>query len=747
MRYKRDSSAPARRWLPVLLVPLFLLAATAAAQLSHMIVVPYHSQLPQNDPKLGNLPPEPGNAVTPNGFCTCACMEMVFHYLEGASAGHGAQKPWPQMEIAAVANTNDSQGASAWSGTYIDDARRAVHFSSASGGWPANPGVNYVVPPGGGYSWRTAGPRGARYGFVGIEGNWFDEGWTRQQLRTRSAADYPLIVNVYANTMGRDVVIPDSLESQANESDYENVEDTVSGHSVVLVGYDDRPARNLFQLHCPTFGAFQVANQDTFWNYMWTGDFLFIAPWGSSVGVPQLGSINPNGFQISGQATYDDKLPTMGTGTVMDTTKGRIVFTGAFPIVATLAQGQTQVIGFDVAQSGDTDLKNWNCVTTAWGTSDVIVDTWGELSESSTSYGGYSDDIGSVVSDTVHVPPPQAGDVVCCDIPRWRWWHGKHLLSHPHHYAPGVPNDFSAEIRNQGILPVTNVYVDFDSGDPSLVHFSGQPELMPFGMTMVPVVAPGETLTTSPVGFMASGYNSFSQPYYDFFVELHGDGDYPDDLWVETDGNLACKCVHQLEIDPYMGTLLEFWYGNPDPDERVVVTRMETSLPSTWYAQLIPAGMDSLIMGPEEMNSRMLALDVGDPGIGMVDVFEDLYTTDGEFLLRTGGITFLVWTTGTGIPDDEDVAEVALAPPTPNPSDSSIGLTFALPKAGFAELSIFDVSGRLVAVVFSGEADAGRTLAVWDGRDRAGKPVSSGVYFARLAAAGEQRARKVVLIR
>lgn len=749
MRSKRDAAVRAHWWLLLLLPLIIVTSATAAAQQTHMIVVPFHSQLPQGDPKLGNLPAEPGNAVTPNGFCTCACVEMLFHYLEGASAGHGANKaPWPQMEIAAVANTNDSQGDSTWSGTYVDDARRGVHFSSASGGWPANPGVNYVVPPGGGYSWRTSGPRGTAYGLVGIEGNWFDEGWTRQQLKALIDADYPLIVNVHAGAWGRDVVQPDSLESQANASEYESVESTVSGHSVVLLGYDDRVFRNIFQLHCPTYGAYQSVNQDTFWNHAWTGDFLFIAPWGSNLGVPALGSVNPNGFQISGQATYDDRLPTMGTGTVMDTTKGRIVFTGAAPIVAALKQGQNQVIGFDVAQSGDTNLGNWSCVTTAWGTSNVIVETWGEFSESSTSYGSYDDELGSVVSDTVYVPYPQVGgNVSICNVPRWRWWHGSHIPTYPHHYAPGVPNDLSAEIRNDSTLPVADVYVDFYYGDPSLVHFSGQPELAPFATTMIPVINPGETVTTSTVGFTASGYNSFSQPYYDFFVEIHGEGDPPHDIWVETDGNLACKCVHELEIAPYMGTPLEFWYGNPEFEERIVVTRMETSLPSSWYAQLLPVDMDSLLMGPAEVASRTLALDVGDPGIGMVDVFEDLYTTDGVFLTRTGGVTFLVRTTGTVVPDESVVSQLTLAPPEPNPFADQVEFAFTLPEPGRVDLSVFDAAGRTVATIYAGFAGPGTNVAAWDGRDSSGRLVAPGVYFVKMSAGEESRTTKVVLMR
>lgn len=58
-------------------------------------------------------------------------------------------------------------------------------------------------------------------------------------------------------------------------------------------------------------------------------------------------------------------------------------------------------------------------------------------------------------------------------------------------------------------------------------------------------------------------------------------------------------------------------------------------------------------------------------------------------------------------------------------------LGFELAKAGEAQLSIFDVSGRPVASVFHGRREAGAFDLRWDGRDPAGRPVGEGIYFAR----------------
>ena len=82
------------------------------------------------------------------------------------------------------------------------------------------------------------------------------------------------------------------------------------------------------------------------------------------------------------------------------------------------------------------------------------------------------------------------------------------------------------------------------------------------------------------------------------------------------------------------------------------------------------------------------------------------------------------------------VTSLALAPPWPNPAKREAELTFALPIAGPASLRIYDGQGRLVRDLVRGERPAGRQSAHWNGRDEGGHAVGSGVYFARLSAAG-----------
>jgi hypothetical protein len=759
MSRSRGRTGGAGRWVLALSVITLLVAAPADAQM-HKFFVPYHSQLPCNDPVRPNWKyAEPGDGPIPNGFCTCACLDMMFDYWMGGHLGHGTCQPLnavpaPQLEFAAVANTNDVMNVTGGHrGTYLDDARRAVNFSPTTPAWPSPP-PGYVNQNLTGYSWNQLvalpGPA-VHFGANAIDGNWTGNGWDRDDFKRLLDQNIPIMINVASDAVNASSPHMDPEDSDADLSGYEEVEDTAIGHSLVVYGYND--ALNWFYYHDPTRGACLYEDQDTLWADWWTGkDFLIIEPWNTLMNVDSPSSFVPSWFGVDVMADYADPLPDPGTGLALNPVKGTLGFyaISSADLNAALAQGQPATVVYDsVSQSGDSQWKNWDCVTAGWGDqTSAIAYTYGRVNATSTSFpGGYIDDIGgSCPRQTVDVPRPEASDPSICHVPRSAWWQGAHIGSTPHDYAPGVPNDITAQVENRGILPATDVYVDFYFGDPSLAHFEGDPEMMPFGTTMIPVIYPGEVVETSPVVFAAPGPNTFGQPYFDLFVEAHG-GDYPHDIWVEYDNNLACQCVHHAEISPYSGTLLNFSLRNPESEVRTAVVRTETHIPPDWSAQIIPAGMDSIAMGPMEELPLMLAVEAGSEGIGMVDVCEDLYTPSGGFLKRTGGITFLVWTMGTSVQGGDEVTAVSLLPPAPNPSRGGVALSFTLPEIALVDLSIFDVAGRHVATVHRGTAGARRTDLTWDGRDDSGREVASGVYFARLTAGSDVRARKIVLLR
>jgi hypothetical protein len=92
-------------------------------------------------------------------------------------------------------------------------------------------------------------------------------------------------------------------------------------------------------------------------------------------------------------------------------------------------------------------------------------------------------------------------------------------------------------------------------------------------------------------------------------------------------------------------------------------------------------------------------------------------------------------------------ARFALYQNVPNPFNPTTTITYDVPAGGTrVSLDVYDVRGRLVARLVDGRQSPGRKQVTWDGTDRRGQHVSSGVYFYRLRAPGFQRTRKMVLV-
>ena len=84
---------------------------------------------------------------------------------------------------------------------------------------------------------------------------------------------------------------------------------------------------------------------------------------------------------------------------------------------------------------------------------------------------------------------------------------------------------------------------------------------------------------------------------------------------------------------------------------------------------------------------------------------------------------------------------------SPNPFNPNVTVAFELSEPARCLLSVYDISGRRVAVLADRSLGAGKHEVNWDGTDGAARPLSSGVYFILLEAGGELRSGKLVLLR
>ncbi len=82
-----------------------------------------------------------------------------------------------------------------------------------------------------------------------------------------------------------------------------------------------------------------------------------------------------------------------------------------------------------------------------------------------------------------------------------------------------------------------------------------------------------------------------------------------------------------------------------------------------------------------------------------------------------------------------------------NPSRGRVALSYNLPVAGIATLSVYDGAGRLVKQLANGPARVGTHHVVWDGTDAEGRKVGAGVYLVRLVTSDKSVVTKTAVVR
>lgn len=104
------------------------------------------------------------------------------------------------------------------------------------------------------------------------------------------------------------------------------------------------------------------------------------------------------------------------------------------------------------------------------------------------------------------------------------------------------------------------------------------------------------------------------------------------------------------------------------------------------------------------------------------------FSTSGDYIYTTSMVSSE--TVASSVPGATALAR--LLPASPNPFNPRTELRFSLASDLAVVLSVYDVQGRRIARVFSGELSAGAHSYTWSGQDDAGRLQPSGVYFARL---------------
>jgi hypothetical protein len=101
-----------------------------------------------------------------------------------------------------------------------------------------------------------------------------------------------------------------------------------------------------------------------------------------------------------------------------------------------------------------------------------------------------------------------------------------------------------------------------------------------------------------------------------------------------------------------------------------------------------------------------------------------------------------------------DNGQPGAAPPSfqlhsliPNPFVDRTQVRFDVPRAGFVDLRVYDIAGRLQRILASGTFAAGRYERSWDGTNDLSRRVRPGIYFVVLQTQSVRLGQRVAIIR
>jgi hypothetical protein len=348
------------------------------------------------------------------------------------------------------------------------------------------------------------------------------------------------------------------------------------------------------------------------------------------------------------------------------------------------------------------------------------------------------------IPDTVHltldIDPPGAGRIALTSVVVDSTWSGV--------YFEGIPIQLTA-MPNEGWV--------FNSWSDPLLPENSQVTVLPDDdITLTAVFTEGESgqAVINEINYSAADnfdcgdwvefYNRGDFPLEMGGWEFRDDSDahvydFPEEFVLESDEYLVLVrdrddfLAHFPELDNLLPGEMDFGLGSEDMlrlynDLDEIVDLVIYSDDPPWPPE--PDGM-----GPTleliDADSDNLAADAWAASLSE-------HGTPGQINSITEAVS---------VPDDVLPPELFLAHARPNPFNPSTELHFALPGTGYIELMIYDIKGRRLRTLHTGQLEAGEYRLSWDGRDDHGRFVSSGLYLARLMSANAVQTQKLMLLK
>ena len=169
----------------------------------------------------------------------------------------------------------------------------------------------------------------------------------------------------------------------------------------------------------------------------------------------------------------------------------------------------------------------------------------------------------------------------------------------------------------------------------------------------------------------------------------------------------------------------------------------DTSL--SWGVVLDAFSLHKLRLVPSDFADESCGADLSAVTQRVIDVFAWMDVFPGAIC---SPCEFCVDCCVTGVDPPATPAVTVLLPNAPNPFNPITDIHYVLGESARVSLRIYDAAGALVRTLVNEPRSAGRFSVRWDGADDAGRPLSSGVFFARMeTSSGYRASTKLVLVK
>lgn len=130
------------------------------------------------------------------------------------------------------------------------------------------------------------------------------------------------------------------------------------------------------------------------------------------------------------------------------------------------------------------------------------------------------------------------------------------------------------------------------------------------------------------------------------------------------------------------------------------------------------------------------------PNVTSLGVYHDNYLYAG-----TDGAGMWRWEIVVGVAEDKEEGMPRILTCHPKPARDLVTIRYALNRELVANVSIYDIQGRLVTQLIREKQATGDHSVIWHGEDARGNDVPAGVYFCKLATQEGTAIEKIILVR